>query len=367
MRRRVAGRSTREGFAMSSRHRYGWSLAVALALAAVAAIARPAGAVQASGSLLVIPSSWGYLAVDEEIDIAIHARNSSMDTPAASFPDPLADVGAVIGGPITVTLACADPLCAAQVPGKLAFVKVGASGCVAKNPAVNACVAGPGTTVLVDFASIDLPPGGTVEVATIRVKVVDLAGVTQLGINARTDPGSLIACSTSAPAVCATCTATGCTKVVAVQGINIAVCSPSKIRFIGTAAKPDALEFHANVSPGGLIDPPNQPFSVKLGNVLFDPILSFTLPPGSFKKQGTTYTYRDDSASTTGGIGFVRISLRDNQPNVYKVDIQAYDASLEAEAVVPAMTVEIAIGSETFSLTAPWVKKDFGWQLSPSP
>jgi hypothetical protein len=341
--------------------------ALGLALAAGLGIADPAHAVQASGSLLVIPDNWGFVVQDEEIDIDIKARNSSMDTPSVSFGDPLADVAATLTGPIVVTLACADPTCSAQVPGKIAFVSVGASGCVSKHPSVSSCSAGAGTTVDIAFASpIALPPGGTVDVATIRVRIVD-AGFAQLGINASTVPASLIACSSSGANVCATCMATGCTKLVSTSPINVGVCSPSKIRFLGNAATPDSFEFHANVSPAGVIDPPSQSFSVTLSNVLFNPIFSFTLPPGSFTQQGTTYTYRNDAAATTGGIRFVRIALRSGQVNVYKVDIHAYDASLEAEATIPGMTTEITIGAEAFALSAVWEPKTFGWQLAPTP
>jgi hypothetical protein len=328
-------------------------------------------AVQASGALQVIPDNWGLLAVNDEVDVTIIARNTSTDTPAASFPDGLGDVPATLEGNVAVTLACTDPTCSAQVAGKMVFLPVGGNGCVAKHPAVTSCTSGGGQLVNVALGGpIALPAGGSVDVATIRIKMIDVGGVAQLGIRAQTEPASLTACSTNAPAVCAMCMAEGCTKVFTIQGVNTGPCPhacPSKIRFLGDAAKPDFFEFHSLIFPGTVIDPPTQAFTITLSNALFNPIFSFTLPPGSFTNQGDAYTYADPGAATTGGIAWVKMARRDGFTNVYRVDIQAYDATLEAKALLASMTVEFSVGPETFSVTTPWTQKVFGWQLNNVP
>ncbi|HZR81355.1 MAG TPA: hypothetical protein VFD92_09705 [Candidatus Binatia bacterium] len=345
--------------------------ALGIALLAVSGSARPAAAVQASGSLIVVPSNWGLLATNDVIDVAIAARNSSSDTPAVVVPDGTGDVQATLGGAIMVMLACADPTCSTQVPGKLAFVPVGGNGCVSNDPAVSSCASGGGDNVLITLSSpITLPPGGTVPVATVRVRVVDATGVTQLGISAHSDPASLTACSTNAPSVCAMCMADGCTKVVFVQNVNVGNCPhacPSRIRFLGDAARPDFIEFHGIVTAGANFDPNSAPFTISLSNAQFNPIFSLSLPAGSFNQQGSVFTFNDNSAAANGGIAFVRISQRDGQPDAWKVDIQAFDANLQSRATLPDMTFDFSAGGQTFSVTATWDQRSFGWQLNELP
>lgn len=339
---------------------------------AASGLATPAHAVQASGSLQVIPDNWGQLAVNDEVDVTVVATNTSTDTPAVSFPaDGLGAVPATLTGNITVFLACTVPSCMAQVAGKMEFVSVGGNGCVSKHPAVTSCSSGGAQLVNLALGGpIALPPAGSVDIATIRVKMIDVGGVAQLGMKAMTEPTAITACSTSAPSVCAMCMATGCSKVVTVQGVNTGPCPhacPSKIRYIGDAAKPDFFEYHSLIFPGTVIDPPNQLFSVTLSNALFNPIFSFTLPPGSLKSQGDAFTYDNPAAALAGGIAWIKLARRDGFTNVYRLDIQAYDASLQAEATIATMTVEIVIGPEVFSVTVPWEQKPFGWQINNVP
>src|SRR5262249_37739641 len=128
----------------------------------------PAHAVQTSASLSVSPSNWGLLATGDQFDVTVSAHNTSTDTPAATFPDGSGPVRATLSGRITVQLACTDPACTMQLPGKLMFVPVGGSGCVAKNPAVTSCASAGGDNVAIAIGgAIVLPAGGSVDIATI--------------------------------------------------------------------------------------------------------------------------------------------------------------------------------------------------------
>jgi hypothetical protein len=341
------------------------------AVAIVAGSATRAHAVQASGSLQIVPSNWGFVALNEEIDVQIIARNTSTDTPAVAFPDVFQDIAATLSGNISVLLGCTGNGCTGQVPGKMAFVPVGGNGCVAKHANVTGCTSGGGNLVNIAIASpIPLPANGGVPVATIKVKMIDLGGIASLGIHAESEPVGVTACSTSSPSNCVACMLNGCTKIVFTQDVNTGPCPhacPSKIRFIGDAAKPDFFEYHSLIFPGTVIDPPTQNFNITLSNALFNPIFSYSLPPGSFIDQGDAWTYRNLTAQDTGGIAWVKIARRDNSVNDYRIDVQLYDATLQAKATLPVMTVDFSIGPEIFSVTVPWEPKGFGWQLNTVP
>ncbi|MEW6270628.1 MAG: hypothetical protein AB1689_15195 [Thermodesulfobacteriota bacterium] len=333
-------------------------------------LAAPAArAVQTGGSISLFPTDWGLLKTGDVIDVVIAVNNTSTDTPASDFPgDGVDPVSAKLSGAITVLLACADPECTTQVAGKLKFVPVGPSGCVAKANATESCDAAGADAVIVSLkpSGITIPGEGSVDVATIRIEVIDDEGLTRLGLKGMSDPAALKACSTSEPNVCAECDATGCTTLAFNPQPRIIACPhacPERIIFRGDASTPDFFEFHALIEPG-LINPPNETFTLSLGNALFDPMFSFTLPPGSFTAQGKTFTFRDNGARQTGGIAFVKIAERVGAPGFYKIDIQAFDAGLESEATLPDMTVRFAIGNDPFETTNVWIQKPNGWLLN---
>ncbi|HZR83613.1 MAG TPA: hypothetical protein VFD92_21140 [Candidatus Binatia bacterium] len=344
-----------------------------LVLALVLAIPGRAHAVQAGGSLSLFPTNWGILPVGELIDVVVTANNTSTDTPAMVAPaDGVAPVPAQLTGPITVKLACTDPLCNNQVSGKLAFVPVGPSGCVDKAAQVNSCSAAGPNAVTIDLKAngITIPPNGSVDLATIRLQVVNNDNISQLGLMAFTQPGALRACSSHVPNVCADCDASGCTTLV--FGQRIITCPhacPERIIFRGGPQDPDFFEFHSLLIPGAPLDPPNQPFELHLSNQFFQEIFSVpqVVPVNglNFVKQGDgTWTFRNDAARDNGGIAFIKISQRDGPGLAYKIDIQAFDPALEARATVPTMTVKFSIGPEDFETTNDWIQKQNGWLLN---
>lgn len=333
-------------------------------------IAAPtAHAVQTGGSISLYPTDWGRLATGDLVDVVVTLNNTSSDTPASDFPDGVDPVPAKLSGDVTVFLALNGPECTDHVPGKLAFVPVGASGCVDKDNNVISCAASGTDSVVITLkpAGITLPASGNVDVATIRVQVIDTQNIVQLGIKGVTENDGLRACSTSAPSICAECGAKGCTTLLFVDDTGITGCPhdcPARIIYRGNAATPDFFEFHGLIRPGP-ISPPTEPFTVSLRNSQYNPVFTYTIPPGSLTQQGDgTFTYRNNSARNGGGIAFVKIAKRDGLPVTYKVDIQVLDARLESRTMVPEMTVTFSIGDDVFTTTNLWTKKPNGWFLN---
>lgn len=321
----------------------------------------PAGAVQAGGSLSVVPSNWGFLVDGQTVDVVVRANNTSSDTLAASFPDSTGPKAAQLFGPITVTLGCADDACSVVTPGVLAFVSVAPSGCVAKNAAVTSCTSGPGGTVKINFAStISLPAAGSVDIATIRVRVLDDQVVGSTGIQAMSETGALVACSTSLPSLCVGCHADGCTKL-AFTANNVRHCPHACISKITFRSGLDTFEFHADIDVAPGFSPATKPFTITLSNALFNPVLTYSLPAGSLQPGTDSWRYLDNGAKKAGGINIVKIGRRDGTVNTYRIDLIVYDPNLETRATVANMTTSFSAGGESFSNTGNWTKSKTGW------
>jgi hypothetical protein len=324
--------------------------------------ATAAHAVQTSASLSVSPTNWGFLADGQTVDVTIRANNDSSDTPAVSFPgDTNAPKASSLAGPITVRLACADTSCTTSTNGVLSFVSVGGNGCVAKNAGVSQCVSGGANLVTINFGSaITIPAGGSVDIATIRVMVVNAGLVPQTGIKATTTDAAVTTCSTSLPSLCVACGAEGCTKLAFAEN-TLRGCPhpcPSKIRFLTGL---DSFEFHADidVSPG--FDPPNNPVVVTLSNALFNPIFSYMLNGNQLVPGTDVFKFTNSSAKNTGGFDTFKVGKRDGTVNTWRVDIIIYDPNLQARATLANMTVNIQVGGDSFSITADWIPKSYGW------
>ncbi|HEY8516244.1 MAG TPA: hypothetical protein VIS07_12080 [Candidatus Binatia bacterium] len=325
-----------------------------------------AEAVQTGGSISLYPSSWGRLVKGDVIDVDIVVNNTSTDTPALDFPNDGVDpVPAKLTGSITVFLACLDHDCTSQASGKLRFVPGNKNGCTAKHANTASCVPAGDDAVIVNLkpAGITIPGGGSVDVATIQLEVLEV-NVLELGLKAMTGPAALEACSSSLGTICAQCDAMGCTTLAfkSIESPPVVPCAPARIILRGNAATPDFFEFHA-FAEAGVIDPTTEPFTISLGNAAVDPIFAFTIPPGQFKRQGQTFTYRNNAARQTGGVAFVKISPRAGVNGVYKVDIQVFDAGIESAATRPQMTVRFSIGNDSFVSTDVWSQKPNGWLL----
>jgi hypothetical protein len=272
-----------------------------------------------------------------------------------------------------VLLACTDPMCNAQASGKLAFVPGGAGGCISKHGGVVSCTSGGPNGVLITLGNngINVPGGASVDLATIQLKVL-ADDVGRLGLMAMTDPGALLACSSNATGVCATCEAGGCTLLVFGGSELVFGCPhacPERIIFRGDAATPDFFEFHGLIFLQNAIDPAHPSFSISLSNAN-GPI--FTHPTGNeppivLVQQGAgTYTYTNNAARNdpNGGIAFIKVSARDGMMNKYKIDVQLFDPNLEAKATLANMTVDLSLSGNTFQTMNEWQMRPNGWQLN---
>jgi hypothetical protein len=327
-----------------------------------------AHAVQTGGSISLYPTDWGRLHDGDLVDVVVTLNNTSTDTPATDAPaDGVAPVPAQLSGIVTVFLALGGPDGMTFVPGVLKFVPVGGSGCVAQNGNVLGCTASGTDSVDIKLkpAGITLPANGSVDVATIRIQVLNAQIAPELGLKGMTEPGALHACSSSTPSVCADCEATGCTTLIFTAD-TVKGCPhpcPARIIFRGDMATPDFFEFHGLIKLTTPLSSPSPAFAVSLSNTA--QIFSFSIPAGGLKEEGSgVFTFNDNNARTVGGIGFVKIAQRDGMPDVYKIDIQAFDASLESKATVPNMTVKFSLGSDVFQTTNDWTQKPNGWFLN---
>ena len=342
---------------------------VSLVLVSLVA-ASSAHAVQASASLSVIPTDWGPLAQGDVIDVVISINNTSTDTPANGVPDGVDPVPATLTGHISVLLACADPLCNSQVSGKLAFVPGAVAGCVEKDAGVASCAtSGPnGVLITLKNGGITVPGGASLDIATIRIQVID-SDVGRLGIMALTDPASVRACSTHSPATCASCDASGCTLLVfgEMTPIGCPHACPERIIFRGDLATPDFFEFHGLIHIPNGINPASPGFSISLSNangVIFQHPAG-NEPPVVFVQQGIgTFTFNNNAARDTGGIAFVKVSLRDGMIDKYKIDVQLLDAMLEPKATLAPMTVSFTISGNTYTTMNDWMERPNGWLLN---
>jgi hypothetical protein len=343
--------------------------AVLIGLGMVAAPA--AHAIQASGSIILSPAKQLQLAKGETVNVDVSVVNTSSQTPLP--PGPAAP--ATLTGPITVELGCTDCGCAQQLAGSLLFVPGPAAGCVTKTGSVVSCVAGgnPNEVVInLAAAGVALPNNSTpTAIATIAIKMNVDSGP-PLGIRAGTEVCGLTACITPPDQACVSCSAEGCTFVTpnaaASPPCDCPHLCPSKIVFIGDAAKPDSFELHSIILPGNGFDPANKPFTVSMSNS-GGQIFSFTLPAGSLVDGGDAFTYTNNTAKTTGGISLVKLAARDDTPGAFRLDIQGFSANLQPDTTIPAdnpnITTSWDVGGQSWtSGIEAWDRKSFGWQLN---
>jgi hypothetical protein len=181
-----------------------WSAVVTalVALTLPSSRAQAAGC-QAGGALSLFPTGGTTcptaLHVGDQLDIALVITNT-----CSTVPGPGSPVAArLTGNPaIVYTLACVDTTCAVALPGTLAFVSVGANGCVSNAAGVTGCAVDgldPNEVdVTVDAGGVALPAGLATTVATIRVEATadiptDLLNPCgQLGTRADTDGNRIV-------------------------------------------------------------------------------------------------------------------------------------------------------------------------------
>jgi len=150
------------------------------------------------------------------------------------------------------------------------------------------------------------------------------------------------------------------TAAEAAQGTLVSACGgtigcPNKINLNNPV---DSLTFYGLLTPTSAINPAAETFSLTLRNasgVIFSGVLS----AGSVRAQGPRkFQYRNASARQAGG--FSRVTLR-RKGTSYRLTAIAH-GNMAAATLAP-MTVEIAIGDDTFATANTWSKREFGWLL----
>ena len=109
------------------------TLILLLMLGAGLALAPRAEAVQASGSVSIVPADDTLVAA-QQVNVGIRVTNTSTE-PGAEFTGPsdpttCADVAATLTGTIVVKLACTSGACTTELPGTLPSVPFGGRCCV---------------------------------------------------------------------------------------------------------------------------------------------------------------------------------------------------------------------------------------------
>lgn len=358
-------------------------------------VATPAAwAVQASGSIVLVPSKQTGLVGNQEITVDVYFNNQSTQTPNPTNPAPPAPVPVVapplpnlvlappnpatVTGPITIDL-CGDGCpCKLPVPDgngdgikDLVFVPGPVAGCDAKASDVVGCAA-VGSSVIIDLpvGGIGIPDATPKYLATIRFKdtvpsVDPFKG--QLGsvhFQASIGMCSLASCRVSVPppngpgSDCTFCSAEGCTFVRGESSNgNLLSCKHGcKNRFDFFPSQPaDPDKTHLNFilqKPG--YDPAAETFRLqvlKSGTTVFD---TGTLP--GIPLSGTVWETptvpplagnQKIEIHQLGGTGKGGIDC--TAAGYFKIIVDAWGNFDAARMPDPTMVVVIDIGGATFS------------------
>jgi hypothetical protein len=321
---------------------------------------------QSGAFVQVLPSNAGLLRVGDEIDVTLRLVNTSSSTPSPGNPgtNPLA---ATLHGELVLDLGCNDAACAARTEGVLELAPGGPNGCLASAAGVVACsqASGDRLVVALDPDGIPFAAGASVEIATVRLRVLDASLVSQTRLIASTATDGVQTCDPDLPGLCVATSAAGAAKLVFSLENPILPCGgscPAKLRFIDGPAKPDSFEFHARIATAEAFDPENQETEIALLDGTAQEIFRVSLPAGVVQRQGDTFTFSDPGSREAGGIAFLRLTRQENAADLYRVDVQAY-AETETLATDPLMTVVLRIGPMELRRTDEWQPREFGWQL----
>lgn len=152
----------------------------------------------------------------------------------------------------------------------------------------------------------------------------------------------------------------GSSPAEAAQGTLVSACGgtigcPNKINLKNPV---DSLTFYGLLTPVSAINPAAESFSLTLRNAS-GVIFTGTLAAGSLQQQGPRkFQFRNANARLAGG--FSRVTLR-KRGGSYRLTAIAH-GNMAAATLAP-MTVEIAIGDDTFATANTWSKREFGWLL----
>jgi hypothetical protein len=319
-----------------------------------------AHAVQASGSIQLIPSKQLDLAKNDTITLDVSIVNNSTTTP----PGAIAPNPASLTGPITVDYTCTNPSCDCTItdPARFSFVSCSIVGAPA---GVVSCVPGAPGQVIINLAAggISLPASTTpLFLAKLTIKN-NLDKLPFTRFRASTDVCALESC-VSLGTDCATCAAEGCSFARGPQETNqILSCKHGCLNRISFFSGLDKLHFNGLVQAQGY-DPSADTFSLTLskGGTIF----TVTLPN---LPQVATRTWRifGPGNSTTPGFEEIEVTKRTGTVNGvdctdgwFKVIVDGWGDMTPAQVKDPQILVELGLGASSFVNNEPWTSLPAG-------
>lgn len=300
---------------------------------------RVAGAIQASGSVLLVPSKQTGVIKGETFSLDVYVQNDSMD--ALGNP-----VSARLQGPLRVT-SFLDPS-GAQRSNLLQFVPGPAMGCAVKVDAVRGCAAGlPGEFLIsLDPAGLTLPAANEpLLVATIALYAPII--LPKVGLRASTPPCGLEACGSTSPRM--RCTSAGATGGTFVSGI--APLAPGCRRrckgSIEYGKGPlDRLSVKGEVEISDPnFDPSAGSFTVELKRGTGPSLVNIFLPGGIPQTGPSVFSIAGPGNPNTAGIDIIRLTSRGSGKLL--LELEFYGDLDGAESYMP-LEINIAGTFSTF-------------------
>jgi hypothetical protein len=331
-----------------------------LAIALVLHLDRSAVAVQASGSIAVVPSSTDSLLPGQEVQIDLVVHNGSTDTPGLDFSgDGTELIAGTLHGPIRVRTGCLDAECSTQQRRTLLFVAGPDAGCTARAAGVVGCSGRSSGEVLIETApgGIVLPPGGAVALATftLRSTATNERPTPALGLLGSSPPDGLRACSTARPEICAAAVARGSVRITFAGVLPASLGIGGRITFRRGF---DKLDIDQSVPLASSFDPSSESVSVEITNER-GRVISCTLPPGSVTGR-TALRFRSAAAARDGGMASVVIRP---SPGRIRVRLTCYGEMEPATTSPdePVMGLDLRLGDDVFSRVDIWTRTIKGW------
>lgn len=346
------------------------SLSFLVAAFAMMAVAVPAAhAVQASGSILLVPSKQTALVQNEVVSVEVYFRNTSTQTPGpGAGQPPIVETAATLTGPLTVDIGCVDCACTSKDPAALSFIPGPANGCDVQGTGVTGCVAGPNPgEVLINLApaGILLPADDApVFLATISLRN-NLADLAPTVLRASTDICALTACIQPPSTGCASCAAEGCTFLAGeFAPPPLLRCKHSCLNQVNFTNNFDAYIFQGvAIVNDPNFDPSTVPFTLNMGRPNQAPVVSISVPGGIPAVGNGTWVLNGFANSNNPGIDQIKISRQTgaNCQNSYRITVRFFGnfSALEGNTDELLRTT-ISFGALTFGNEEVWQRLQNG-------